>query len=178
MNRTSITAVTALTAAFAVSGCAKESYSYDAESPEMFRADEHEPAYHLDDDVEASVTRVPVTMSRYVARVCDIPEPKFFFDSDTIKRAAQPQLDELALCLQEGGLKGQRLSLVGHADERGPFQYNMALGQERAGAVEDYLVRAGIDRSRIVTSSLGEIEADSKNGFADDRRVEIHINLP
>jgi peptidoglycan-associated lipoprotein len=48
-----------------------------------------------------------------------------------------------------------RISIAGHCDERGTAQYNMALGQQRAGSVKDYLVQLGIDASRIQIISYG-----------------------
>ena len=47
------------------------------------------------------------------------------------------------------------VSVAGHCDERGTSQYNMALGQQRAQAVKDYLVQLGVDASRIQILSYG-----------------------
>jgi peptidoglycan-associated lipoprotein len=44
----------------------------------------------------------------------------------------------------------------GHCDERGTEEYNLALGEKRAIAARDFLVRFGIDRSRISIISYGE----------------------
>ena len=44
----------------------------------------------------------------------------------------------------------------GHADERGPEQYNQRLGQRRADAVRAQLEGLGIDAARIQTISYGE----------------------
>ncbi len=48
-----------------------------------------------------------------------------------------------------------KITVEGHCDERGTAQYNMALGQQRAQAVKDYLVGLGIDSSRIQIISYG-----------------------
>ena len=47
------------------------------------------------------------------------------------------------------------VSVAGPCDERGTSQYNMALGQQRAQAVKDYLVQLGVDASRIQILSYG-----------------------
>lgn len=44
----------------------------------------------------------------------------------------------------------------GHCDERGSAEYNIALGDRRANAVRDYLVRLGVDGSRMKTVSYGK----------------------
>ena len=49
-----------------------------------------------------------------------------------------------------------RITIAGHADERGTREYNLALGQRRADAVKDYFVLSGIDKNRISVKSYGE----------------------
>jgi peptidoglycan-associated lipoprotein len=48
------------------------------------------------------------------------------------------------------------IRVEGHADERGTEEYNFALGDNRAKAVEDYLVSLGIPANRIKVNSLGK----------------------
>lgn len=49
-----------------------------------------------------------------------------------------------------------KITIEGHADERGTNEYNLGLGDRRAKATRDYLVAAGIDATRVVTISYGE----------------------
>jgi peptidoglycan-associated lipoprotein len=49
-----------------------------------------------------------------------------------------------------------KVSIEGHADQRGTNEYNLALGERRAKAVMDYLVSLGITADRLVTVSKGE----------------------
>jgi peptidoglycan-associated lipoprotein len=44
----------------------------------------------------------------------------------------------------------------GHADKRASDGYNYALGMRRAEAVREYLVKAGVDESRVSVASEGE----------------------
>jgi peptidoglycan-associated lipoprotein len=46
--------------------------------------------------------------------------------------------------------------IEGHCDERGTREYNLALGEQRATAVRDYLVIQGIDPDRIKVISYGK----------------------
>jgi len=50
----------------------------------------------------------------------------------------------------------KRITVEGHADERGTRDYNLALGERRANAAKNYLVSLGIDASRITTVSYGK----------------------
>lgn len=73
-----------------------------------------------------------------------------------------------------------RVSVEGHADERGGTQYNLALGERRARSVSDYLRNAGVDKSRVSTVSFGE-EKPATSGHDDaawtkSRRAEFRIN--
>jgi peptidoglycan-associated lipoprotein len=54
---------------------------------------------------------------------------------------------------QHGGIN---ITIEGHCDERGSTDYNLALGDQRAGAVKSALVSAGVNASRIKTISYGK----------------------
>ena len=49
-----------------------------------------------------------------------------------------------------------RVSVEGHADERGTREYNLALGARRANAVKEFLVSVGVSTARIDTVSYGK----------------------
>jgi peptidoglycan-associated lipoprotein len=49
-----------------------------------------------------------------------------------------------------------RVLIAGNADERGTREYNLALGEQRANAVKEYLVSLGVSASRIDTVSYGK----------------------
>src|SRR2546423_781382 len=49
-----------------------------------------------------------------------------------------------------------RVTIEGHCDERGSTEYNLALGDRRAGAVKQYLVSLGISADRLNTVSFGK----------------------
>ena len=46
-----------------------------------------------------------------------------------------------------------RVTIEGHADERGTREYNLALGDRRANAARDYLQSRGVDAGRMQTIS-------------------------
>ena len=49
-----------------------------------------------------------------------------------------------------------RVTIGGHADERGPREYNLALGERRASSARDYLVTKGVNAARIRIISYGK----------------------
>ncbi len=49
-----------------------------------------------------------------------------------------------------------RLTVEGHADERGTREYNLALGARRANAVKEFLVAQGVAAGRMETVSYGK----------------------
>ena len=67
------------------------------------------------------------------------------------------------------------ITIQGHTDAIGDEEANMRLGQRRADAAKAFMVRKGIDSSRIETSSMGEqntkYESNRKN-----RRIEFIKN--
>ncbi len=72
-------------------------------------------------------------------------------------------------------IKGRKVTIEGHCDERGSVIYNQILGKKRAEAVKDYLVRNGADSSKIKTVSYGKsqpLDLDhDKEAWATNRRV-------
>ena len=49
-----------------------------------------------------------------------------------------------------------RITIAGHADERGTREYNLALGERRANSAKDYLMTYGISSDRISVLSYGK----------------------
>jgi peptidoglycan-associated lipoprotein len=81
--------------------------------------------------------------------------PAFFeFDSHLIGDAGREALDQLAKLMREHSEFA--VTIEGHCDERGPTEYNLALGERRALAARDYLVMSGVTGERIQIMSLGE----------------------
>ena len=49
-----------------------------------------------------------------------------------------------------------RVTVEGHADERGTREYNLALGARRANSVKEFLVSQGVSTARVETVSYGK----------------------
>ena len=82
-------------------------------------------------------------------------KPVFFLlDSSDIDPAAKAVLDENATVLKQHPTWS--VTIEGHCDERGTAEYNLALGDRRAGAAVAYLRSLGINGDRMKTVSYGK----------------------
>lgn len=99
----------------------------------------------------------------------------FEFDRSDLSVEAREALVYHANRLKDS--PGMNIRLEGHADERGTREYNLALGERRAQAVERYLQVQGVSGSQMETISYGEespVDADSSEAaYSRNRRVEI-----
>ena len=103
----------------------------------------------------------------------------FDFDSDVLRPAAEPILDEVADVLQSNG---QTIEVHGHTDAIGTDEYNLDLSQRRAQAFVEGLIDRGVT-SEIVAIGFGESQPIAPNERADgsddpvgrqlNRRVEV-----
>jgi peptidoglycan-associated lipoprotein len=120
-----------------------------------------------------------VHISDEIVKACGIaaPDAYFAFDSANLRPDDAKVLGQLATCFSTGPLKGRTMKLVGHADPRGGSDYNMTLGQSRADAVKDYIVKQGLDKSKTDSSSRGAMDAAGTDepSWARDRRVDIML---
>lgn len=144
--------------------------------------------------------------SKYVATVVEIVEPKamdggkvtvdaaalakglqaegkvalygLFFDTGkaAIKPESKRQLDEMARVLQSNA--GLKVFIVGHTDNQGVLDSNIALSKARAQAVVDALTGTyKIDGKRLSASGIANFAPlasnTNENGRARNRRVEM-----
>jgi OmpA-OmpF porin, OOP family len=101
----------------------------------------------------------------------------FDFDKSTVKPEAGKILDRLVTFMNEN--KDKRVNLSGYTDSVGAEAYNQRLSERRVNSVKDYIVRKGVDSSRVSGQGFGESKpiADNKtkDGRAKNRRVEIKV---
>jgi len=78
----------------------------------------------------------------------------FDFDSSAIRSSERPKVSAVADYLKANAAKAVRVE--GNCDERGTEEYNRALGERRALAVREELIRLGIAPTRVDTISYGK----------------------
>ncbi|MCC6489945.1 MAG: peptidoglycan-associated lipoprotein Pal [Candidatus Hydrogenedentes bacterium] len=100
----------------------------------------------------------------------------FDYDSYTLRPDALETLSHNAEVLKQ--YADVYVQIEGHCDERGTQDYNLALGEKRALATRDHLIRLGISGDRMITISYGEEDpADpghSEDAWAKNRRCEFN----
>ncbi len=108
---------------------------------------------------------------------CSFVRVNFDFDQAALNSDAKAILDAKMPCYQSGS---GRITIEGHADERGTTEYNLALGERRAEQVKRYVTNQGVATSRVDTVTFGE-EKPVANGhdeaaWAQNRRADIHAS--
>ncbi len=88
----------------------------------------------------------------------------FAFDSSDLDEESRKKLSENADWLKKD--KARTLTIEGHTDEVGTPEYNLGLGERRARATKDYLVRLGIQEKRVSIITYGE----ERPAGSDDNR--------
>jgi peptidoglycan-associated lipoprotein len=96
----------------------------------------------------------------------------FAFDSSSVKSGEQSKLSAVAAAMQSDS--NLYLLVEGYCDERGTEEYNRSLGERRALALREELVKAGIDANRIQTVSYGEahpaVQGHNEAAWSKNRR--------
>ena len=78
----------------------------------------------------------------------------YAFNKSNLSSAARATLEKQAAWLKKYG--GVKVTVEGHADERGTREYNLALGERRANSAKDFLVALGVSPNRVKTISYGK----------------------
>lgn len=95
----------------------------------------------------------------------------------TLTASGQAILDEMAAALQK--VKGKKVEVIGHTDNTGLRESNLALSQARAEAVRTYLTGKGINPEMVMVSGQGPdrpvAENTSAEGRARNRRIEFRV---
>ena len=128
---------------------------------------------------QSKVTSVDLNKSGSSALPSNLPKVIYFdFDSWVVKDEYRGTIDAYAKVLTAD--RKRRLTLEGHTDERGGREYNLALGQKRAEAVQRALVLLGASDGQIEAVSYGEerpaVPGNDEAAMAKNRRVEFILH--
>jgi len=169
MNQRHLALVAALGVAFIV-GCSKKPPPPPPPEPAPPAVSTPAP------EPEPQVDTVAERRARIEARMGEVFQPIYFqFDQSTLSEQGKATAEAVARLLQDA--PEMTLRIDGHADERGTNEYNLALGERRAQAVQQYLVSYGIDAGRISVMSYGEerpaVEGKDESVWSLNRRAEF-----
>jgi OmpA-OmpF porin, OOP family len=101
----------------------------------------------------------------------------FHFGTTYLKTDSYPSLDQVVSFFKAN--PAITFEIAGHTDDEGPDDYNLTLSQGRAQSIVDYLVKQGIDSSRLIARGYGETKpldtGITKAAKARNRRVEFTV---
>ncbi|WP_431066999.1 peptidoglycan-associated lipoprotein Pal [Methylotuvimicrobium sp.] len=99
----------------------------------------------------------------------------FMYDSSQVQQDFIPVIAAHAQYLLSHPTR--RLTLEGHADERGSSEYNIALGEQRAKSVARMMKVQGVSESQLQVVSYGEekpaVDGHDESAHQLNRRVEL-----
>ena len=117
-------------------------------------------------------------------RQTEITQHQFLFEYIYFKvdKTAMMPLSVAALDRKVEWLKkNPQVSAIieGHCDQRGSDEFNLRLGEARAGKIKTYLIQKGIQSSRLLTISYGEADlvdqGQNEEAWSKNRRVRFVI---
>jgi outer membrane protein OmpA-like peptidoglycan-associated protein len=117
----------------------------------------------------------------FIGKVLKLNNIHYNFDKWNIRADARPILDSIVTLMKTYPV---RIELSSHTDSRGSDAYNDHLSQRRAEAATNYIVKNGIDPSRIVVKEYrkSHLLFISKHGSpcsaaenAGNRRTEFKV---
>lgn len=101
----------------------------------------------------------------------------FDFDSATLSESTRATLTKNATAIQKQ--PGFKIRIEGNCDERGSSEYNIALGERRAKAAEQYLVTLGVKPEQLSIISYGKekpaVQGNDEAAMAKNRRDEFVV---
>jgi peptidoglycan-associated lipoprotein len=171
MKRNALT-IAAVAASLALTaGCAKKA---PEQLPPPPGEDTSQGADNGDTSGGVGTTVVPGSRADFLQAVGQ-GQDRIFFETDSYSVDDQDRatLDTQAAWLQRN--PNVRVTIEGHADERGTREYNVALGDRRANAAKNYLASRGIAASRMTVISWGkerpEALGSDESAWAQNRRA-------
>ena len=118
-----------------------------------------------------------------------VPDPQalaqysihFAYDSAAIRNSEQAKLQAVASALSAD--PSTKLTIEGNCDERGTEEYNRSLGERRALAAREELIRLGLPPVRVDTKSWGEDNPANNQGhdesaWRENRRGDFILLTP
>lgn len=103
----------------------------------------------------------------------------FIENQPTMISTASRRADRLARILADNSHLFDRIEITGHADERGPDNFNQVLSERRAETMAHKFRRAGLSSSRLIVDGKGSTDpvapGNSTTSWFKNRRVEVRI---
>jgi OOP family OmpA-OmpF porin len=130
------------------------------------------PTYTVSNGLRVSAAEQDLLDATLARRIIE-----FDIGKTSITPSGRGILDEMAAALQK--VSSRKVEVIGHTDNTGLRESNLALSQARAEAVRVYLAEKGIRPEMMSVSGLGPDRPVADNGTAEgrarNRRIEFRI---
>jgi peptidoglycan-associated lipoprotein len=126
-----------------------------------------------------STTLTPAERATLNERLARLEDALFDYDRATIRSDATTALRDDVGVIRDilSNYPSQKLVIEGHADERGSAEYNLALGDKRARAAEEFLTAMGIPPVQLTVISYGKDHPvctdQSEQCYQKNRRAHV-----
>ena len=156
-----------LATSLAMAGCAKKP---PADIPPPEGSGETDTGTGINDG--SGIDSGPGSQADFLSK---ISSDRIYFDTDRfdVDGPDRTILESQAAWLRQ--YPNKRVTIEGHADERGTREYNIALAERRANSAKNYLASLGIEPGRITVISFGkerpEALGSTPEAWARNRRA-------
>jgi OmpA-OmpF porin, OOP family len=99
---------------------------------------------------------------------------------DTGKATIRPESDGILQAVAETLTKHtelKRIQIQGHTDNKGTKAFNKTLSEKRAASVKKWLVKAGLDESRLESKGFGQEQPLDTNGTDEGRQNNRRVQF-
>ena len=137
----------------------------------------HNDTLWVTDEHRKNIERNYLLTPIEVGLIVELKNIYFHFGTTTLKPDSYASLDVIVTFFKSN--PGITFEIAGHTDDEGAEEYNMMLSQGRAQSIVDYLIKQGIDASRLIARGYGESKpidtGITKAAKARNRRVEFRV---
>ena len=100
---------------------------------------------------------------------------EFAIGTADLSGASQATLDNVARIMRDN--PNLKFEVGGHTDDRGNYQFNLNLSEQRAQAVRNYLVEQGVAADRLTARGYGPDRPLLNNDTAANRQKNRRVEL-
>ena len=174
-----------LVALFLTAGCAKKDIVKKdegvASAPVTGKADQPMPSATPPKPATVDPAHSPAQQEQKASSAAQLQSVLnriyFNFDSSGLSDAARSTLAGNAATLMKN--TSEKILIEGNCDERGSAEYNLALGERRAKAAQQYLITMGVKPDRLSIISYGKekpaVQGSDEAAWAKNRRDEFVV---
>ena len=125
--------------------------------------------------LDAKVVYTPPLTVAPVGKSTQLQALQFVQSQPDLLPEAQPALDQLLGFMRDHPTA--EIELAGHTDNQGDFDKNLQLSKQRVEVVKDYLVKNGIEASRVTTRGYGPTRPIASNNREATRQLNRRVEM-